>query len=86
MKRVAELLSRVSALLLGEEQRMEIAAKIVNDMFGADLDKKNVKFKNKTVYFEADPVLKNQIYLRKQEILENINTTSKSKYTDVSWF
>lgn len=65
---------------------MEIAAKIVNDMFGADLGKKKIKFKNRTVYFEADPVLKNQIYLKKSEILEKINTASKSKYTDIGWF
>lgn len=84
MKGIAELLSRISQKVFSGEEKNTRVATVIKNVLGVEIGRDSVKFSGSGIYIEAEPILKNEIALRKKEILEAINKAVGSNYTNIN--
>ena len=51
---------------------------MVKDVVGVDIEKGDIDVRNGTVFISTDPIIKNEIFLKKSEVLENLREKLKS--------
>jgi len=51
---------------------------VVKDVVGVEIEKDDIDVRNGTVFLSVDPIIKNEIFLRKKEVLESLRENLKS--------
>jgi len=54
----------------GKKVIKEDVVKIISNIIGLDIKEYNIDIKNNTAYIKTEPIIKNQIFLKKQQILK----------------
>lgn len=55
----------------------------IKEICGIDIDPKDIFIKEGLARISTKPIIKNEIFLKKQKILESINTKSEQKILDI---
>lgn len=50
---------------------------VVKDVVGIDIEKENIGVRNGTIFISVDPIVKNEIFLKKREVLESLKEKLK---------
>lgn len=45
---------------------------VINDAAGVGIEKDDIDVRNGTIFLSIDPIIKNEIFLKKNEIMENL--------------
>lgn len=72
MIEIKDLLSRWSAVLLSEKGKKETLARVLGEAIGVSLNSDDIKIQNGTVYLNIKPIYKNEIFLKKEKILSQM--------------
>lgn len=51
---------------------------VVKDVVGIDIEKSDIDVRNGTIFLSIDPIVKNEIFLKKAEVLESLREKLKS--------
>ncbi|MBT3283013.1 hypothetical protein HN375_02555 [bacterium] len=51
---------------------------VVKEVVGVEIEKDSIDVRNGTVFLSVDPIIKNEIFLRKTEVLESLREKLKS--------
>ena len=70
MLRIDKYLERFKNLKPGKKVIKEDVVKIISNIIGLDIKEYNIDIKNNTAYIKTEPIIKNQIFLKKQQILK----------------
>jgi len=68
MIEIKDLLIHIEALLFKEDEKKRCIRKVLLETIGLDINTKNIKIKNNTIYLDVKPIYKNEILLKKEEI------------------
>ncbi|MEX2052280.1 MAG: hypothetical protein WD991_01115 [Candidatus Paceibacterota bacterium] len=79
MIEIKDLLGRFSHLLSGGEAKKEGVLNIINETTGLQVKKEEIEIKNGTVYLNIKPIYKNEILLKKEQILLGLEVWFKNK-------
>ncbi|MBI3888332.1 hypothetical protein HY311_00895 [Candidatus Nomurabacteria bacterium] len=69
MLEIKDLLARFSIILSGEEGKKDVVRKVISETIGVDINSKDIKIKNGTIYLNIKPIYKNEILLKQEKIL-----------------
>jgi len=69
MIEIKDLLTRFNNLLLSEEVKKETIRKIISGVIKVEINSKDIKIKNSTIYLNIKPIYKNEIFLKQEQIL-----------------
>ncbi|MBL7045363.1 MAG: hypothetical protein ISR98_02075 [Parcubacteria group bacterium] len=50
---------------------------VVKEVAGIDIEKSNIDVRNGTIFLSLDPLIKNEIFLKKNEVLESLKEKLK---------
>jgi hypothetical protein len=50
---------------------------VVKDVIGVEIKKDNIDVRNGTIFLSVDPIIKNEIFLKKAEVLESLREKLK---------
>jgi hypothetical protein len=79
MIEIKDLLSKFHNALLGEEIKKETIRNILSEAINFEIKKEDIKIKNGVIYLNIKPIYKNEIYLRKDQILSELEKTLGKK-------
>jgi len=79
MIEIKDLLARFNSLLISEEIKISSLIKAVKEVAKIDINKDEVKIKGSTVFLSIKPIYKNEIFLKKDKILNKITESLGSK-------
>jgi len=83
LQTISLFLDRFKHLLVSEVAVREVVREIIQKEMNISLDVKNIKFKNATVHITASPLLKNELYMKKTLIMEQIEKSLARKISDL---
>jgi hypothetical protein len=69
MIEIKDLLSRFNHILLSEEAKKETTRKIIEEAIRVEIKKEDLKVKNGTIYLNIKPIYKNEILIKQEYIL-----------------
>jgi hypothetical protein len=69
MIEIKNLLVRFGDILLREEGKKEAVRKVISSVIKTEIKSEDVKIKNNVVYLNIKPIYKNEIFLKKEQIL-----------------
>jgi len=69
MIEIKDLLSKFSNTLLKEEMKKELIRETISKTINFQIKKENIKIKNGVVYLNIKPIYKNEILLKKDKII-----------------
>lgn len=69
MIKIEDLLVRFEGLLLKEAGGKESVRNVISRAIGVDIKSEDIKIKNNTVYLNIKPIYKNEIFLKQDLIL-----------------
>ncbi|MDD5152535.1 MAG: hypothetical protein PHS95_00835 [Candidatus Pacebacteria bacterium] len=72
MLRLTELLGRFSRLTNTEKAKKELIGAEIAKIVGVSVEPENISFSKNTIFLNVPPVVRTEILLKKQEILEKI--------------
>ena len=72
MIEIKDLLVRFNNILLGEEGKKEIIKKTIYEVIGIEIKKQEIEIKNNIIYLNIKPIYKNEIFIKKDEILSQL--------------
>jgi hypothetical protein len=72
MIEIKDLLSKFRDILLSEEVKKESVRDIISKIIRTPIQIKDVKIKNSTVYLNIKPIYKSEIFLKRDEILDEL--------------
>jgi hypothetical protein len=72
MIEIKDLLSKWSKILLSEDAKKETILEVIFNTIGVKLNKEDVEIKQGTVYLKIKPIYKNQIFIKREEIDQNL--------------
>jgi len=68
MIEIKDLLIHIEALLFKEDEKKRCIRKVLLETIGLDINTKNIKIKNNTIYLDVKPIYKNEIFLKQEQI------------------
>ncbi|MEK7175257.1 MAG: hypothetical protein AAB693_00415 [Patescibacteria group bacterium] len=84
MIELKDLLLKSRNIFLSQEIKNEQIRKIISDAIGITLESKNVKIKNGVIYLNIKPIYKNEVFLKKNKILLELEKNlGKKSPTDI---
>lgn len=72
MFNINNFLEKFKKLTPPDDDIKEEIIEIISSLFKKEIDKKQIAIKNSVIYIESDPVLKNEIFMKKQFILSKL--------------
>ncbi len=72
MIEIKDLLARFSASLATEEAKKETLGGIISKAIGVNIESGDIEIKSGTVYLNIKPIYKNEIFLKRDIILEKM--------------
>jgi hypothetical protein len=79
MIEIKDLLARWSGILLSEEVKKETTRKIIEQVINVPIKSEDLKLKGGTIYLNIKPIYKNEIFLKQEKILENLEAAFGGK-------
>lgn len=55
----------------------EVLIDVVKDIVDIEIEKDNIDVRNGTIFISVDPIIKNEIFLKKSEVMENLKEKLK---------
>lgn len=55
----------------------DVLISVVKEVANIDIEKDNIDVRNGTIFISVDPIIKNEIFLRKSEIMQNLTEKLK---------
>ncbi|MEO8637935.1 MAG: hypothetical protein ABI430_03480 [Candidatus Taylorbacteria bacterium] len=83
MFNVSLYLEKFKTIGLGDSIAKDALIKAVRECTGGKIERKDVEFKNGTFRIKADPILKSEIMIKKEVILEFLTKELKKEVKDV---
>lgn len=84
MPEIKDLLESFKEILLGEELRKEKISLVIENISKIKIETKDIEIKNSVVILNIKPIFKNEIFLKKERILEEFKKNfSKRIPTDI---
>ena len=74
MQPIAVYLAKFKDIGLQEEFIAGEVVRVLTKLTGGKFNRENVFIKNKTVYVKTTPLMKNEIFIKKQEIIKNLSS------------
>lgn len=68
MIEIKDLLVRFSNILLTEEGKKESIRSVISEIIKVEINSKDVKIKNNTIYLNIKPIYKNEVFLKQEQI------------------
>lgn len=72
MVEIKDLLLNFKNILLSKELKKESIRKVISDTIGITINLDNIIIKNNVVYLNIKPIYKNEILIKKDQILSNL--------------
>jgi hypothetical protein len=72
MIEIKDLLERFGNILLKEELKKEAIKEILSKAINFEIKKEDIKIKNGVVYLKIKPIYKNEIFLKKDQIIQEV--------------
>lgn len=72
MIEIKDLLSRWNSVLLSEGGKKETVARVIGEAIGVKLETDDVKIQNGKIYLNLKPIYKNEIFLKQDKILSQL--------------
>lgn len=69
MIEIKDLISELEDILLKEESKILVLSNIINKITGIKINPKDIKVKNHAIYLNIKPLYRNEIFLKKDRIL-----------------
>jgi len=79
MFNITDYLSKFNKLTLPDESLRRAVCELLQEELGVALDRKYIKVHNRVIYVTASPVIKNEIFLRKEFFIQKIKEISQDK-------
>ena len=79
MINIADLLSEYSKIKNPIEEKKEVC-NVLNTKFNINLKEENVVFRQGVVVFKVSPAIKSLLFVKKQEVLQAINSVIPSRF------
>ncbi len=83
MENISSFLQRFKKLLSSQGARKQISIESIKKIFGVDIDPEKIKIQNDILYISASPLFKNTLFLKKRELLDEINKQVGSRIFDI---
>lgn len=77
MFNISDYLSKFKNITPPDKFVKDELVSVVKDVAGIDIEKENIDVRNGTVFISTDPLIKNEIFLRKKEVLESLREKLK---------
>ena len=72
MIEIKDLLAKYDKFLFSEENKRESARLSISESLGIKIKPQEINVKNGTVYLDIKPIYKNEILIKKEKILKNL--------------
>lgn len=72
MIEIKDLLFRVQNILFGEETKRQATLDAIFLVTGIKVSTKDIKIKNGTIFLNIKPIFKNEIFIKKEKILKEL--------------
>lgn len=72
MFNISSYLDKCKTLLAGQEASKEYIQSIIKEICHIDIEKNIISIKNGAIYITAQPIIKNEIFLKKTLLLEKL--------------
>lgn len=82
-KSISPLLRKFSSLKPRKEMLVDDVVGAVYSRTGIQLNKNDIKINNLVAYIKADPIIKNELFLKKEDILEELHQKFLSQIQDI---
>ena len=79
MIELKDLLLNLNTKLLSEELKKETIRNVITETIKLTIKSEDIKIKNNTIYLNIKPIYKNEIFLKKDFILEKIELSLGKK-------
>lgn len=79
MIEIKDLLLRFQNIFLSEEIKRETVCNIISQIINLPLKKEDVEIKNNTVYLNIKPIYKNEIFIKKDIISDELKKALGNK-------
>jgi len=72
MIEIKDLLLKFGNILLKEEVKKDLIREIISKAINFEIKKEDIKIKNNVIYLNIKPIYKNEIFLKKDEIFNEL--------------
>lgn len=72
MLQIADLLARFKNLSNTEKAKKELVREVCRNIVGIDIPLDNISFSKNTIFIKTEPIIRTEIFLRKDSILNEI--------------
>ena len=79
MKGIESFLEKFKKLLKYDREIKKIIIEVVKNIIGVEVKEEDIKIQNKILYIKANPYIKNEIFIKKDLILERLKKSLKNK-------
>lgn len=79
MQNINSFLEKFKKLLRYNKEIKETIKGVIKEKIGVELDDKDIKIQNKVLYIKTTPYVKNEIFIKKDIILEKLNSLLDKK-------
>lgn len=83
MFNISLYLEKFKILGLGEVLAKDAMISVLEKLVGVKIERKDIEYKNGMFRIKAEPIVKSQIYIKKNEILELLSQELKKNVKDV---
>ncbi len=84
MIEIKDLLARFNHILLGEEGKIESIRSAISEVIGIEVDSKDIRVKNNTIFLNIKPIYKNEIFMKRDKIFSKLeNSLGKRSPIDI---
>jgi len=82
-RHIREFLEKISLLIKEKEDFSVQASSVISDKIKFKIEPQNLKIKNGFIFIKTAPIIKNEIFLKKNLILEELNKNPSIKIFDI---
>lgn len=82
-ERIESFLQEYRKRLFAQEDKRALLRKIIKEMSGVDVPEENFKLKKGEVFIKGNPMVKNEIFLYKEKILERFKSQGEKGISDI---
>ena len=79
MRSIDSFLNRLKRLLKYDQEIKQVIIRIIKNVVRVEIDESDIKIQNKILYIKTTPYIKNEIFIKKDLILEELNKLLKNK-------
>jgi hypothetical protein len=79
MIEIKDLLNKFSDILLSEEVKKKSIKDIISEVVRVNIKNEDIKIKNNVIYLDIKPIYKNEIFLKRDEILSKLQESLGKK-------